>query len=162
QGPHEARPSLSAHKEGKPMPMTGYVAYGRLQVADALAELVEREIAPGTGIDPVKFWAAHESILADLWPLNRAALAKRDELQRAIDAWHEERRGQPIDAEEYRAFLERIGYLAPEGPDFTVTTENVDPEIALVAGPQLVVPVTNARFALNAANARWGSLYDAL
>jgi malate synthase len=131
-------------------------------VASTLADLVEREIAPGTGIDPDTVWAQFAALLQDLGPVNRALLDERLHLQARIDAWHEERRGQALDPAEYRAFLGEIGYLKPEGPDFSIDTTNVDPEIATIAGPQLVVPVMNARFALNAANARWGSLYDAL
>ena len=101
-------------------------------------------------------------MLHDLAPVNRGLLARRKALQAEIDAWHKARRGEPIDADAYRAFLADIGYLVPEGPDFTIETSHIDEEIAQIAGPQLVVPVTNARYALNAANARWGSLYDAL
>src|SRR5690606_16749796 len=107
------------------------------------------------------FWRGFSELLADLAPRNRALLVKRQDLQAKIDAWHQERRGQPHDPKAYRAFLEAIGYLVPEPAPFSIGTENVDPEIATMAGPQLVVPSRNARFALNAANARWGSLYDA-
>ena len=139
-----------------------YVQRHGLQVAAPLADLVEREIIPGTGVDAGVFWTGLAAILRDLGPVNRALLQERDRLQAEIDAWHGERRGQPHDAAAYKAFLAEIGYLVPEGPDFTIDTTGVDAEIATMAGPQLVVPVMNARFALNAANARWGSLYDAL
>ena len=142
--------------------MTNYVQVGGLQVADELKSLVDNQICPGTGIEPAAFWASMESVLVDLTPKNKALLAKRDDLQAKIDDYHKERAGQAHDATEYKAFLTEIGYLEPEVADFSVTTENVDSEIATQPGPQLVVPVKNARFALNAANARWGSLYDAL
>ncbi len=142
--------------------MTNRTQVGSLQIADLILDLITNEIAPGTGVDPQKFWSELESILTDLGPRNAALLAKREDLQQRIDRWHSERAGQPHDAAAYKAFLQEIGYLLPEGEDFCVTTENVDSEIAEQAGPQLVVPVKNARFALNAANARWGSLYDAL
>jgi malate synthase len=138
------------------------VEIGGLRVDARLAALVEDEIAPGTGIDPRAFWDALGAIVRDLGPKNQGLLETRDALQRKIDAWHVERKGKPIDAAEYRAFLGAIGYLVPEGPDFRIETAHVDREIAEVAGPQLVVPVDNARYALNAANARWGSLFDAL
>ncbi len=142
--------------------MTDYVRYGRLSVASPLARLVAEEIAPGTGIDPAAFWASHERILADLAPRNRELLAKRDAIQEAIDKWWQGQNGQP-DIAAQRRFLTEIGYIVPADADaVAVTTANVDPEVASLAGPQLVVPVDNARFALNAANARWGSLYDAL
>ena len=140
--------------------MTERIAEGTLRIAKPLFDFINDEALPGTGLDPGHFWKSFEAILTDLAPRNRALLARRDELQARIDAWHRERRGR--DPEAYRAFLAEIGYLAPEGGDFTIGTTGVDPEIRAVPGPQLVVPVTNARYALNAANARWGSLYDAL
>ncbi|MDH3621507.1 MAG: malate synthase G, partial [Gammaproteobacteria bacterium] len=135
---------------------------GALTVSAVFKQFVEDELLPAIGIDSDMFWPDLESIITDLTPLNRALLEKRDEIQHAIDEWHVARRGQPTDHDEYVAFLREIGYLVPAGDPFKVTTEDVDPEIAEIAGPQLVVPVSNARFALNAANARWGSLYDAL
>ena len=141
--------------------MSQYESAGRLQVETGLKSLVDNRICPGTGIAPADFWSALDAILTDLVPKNRALLAKRDDLQDQIDAWHRENPGKP-ELGAYKAFLESIGYLLPEGGDFAINPQNIDPEIAEQAGPQLVVPVRNARFALNAANARWGSLYDAL
>ncbi|MEY1661903.1 malate synthase G [Isoalcanivorax beigongshangi] len=142
--------------------MSERITKGSLEIARVLHDLVVDEIIPGTGVDPEHFWSQLEGILTDLAPKNQALLAKRDALQVKIDAWHQARKGQPINMDEYKAFLTEIGYLLPEAADFSATTENVDPEIATIAGPQLVVPVMNARYSLNAANARWGSLYDAL
>ena len=142
--------------------MTDRIQRGGLQVATILDDLVGTKILPGTGIETDVFWQSFEAILNDLAPKNAALLAKREDLQTKIDAWHLARQGQQIDAGEYRAFLTEIGYLVAEGDDFSISTENVDAEVATMAGPQLVVPVMNARYALNAANARWGSLYDAL
>jgi len=142
--------------------MTKRVQRSGLQVAVILDDLVANQILPGTGLRTDAFWRSFAEILNDLTPRNKALLAERDELQRKIDAWHRERQGQFIDADEYQSFLTDIGYLVPEGAKFTIATTNVDDEVAVMAGPQLVVPVMNARYALNAANARWGSLYDAL
>jgi malate synthase len=134
---------------------------GSLQVAQQLDELIANEALPGTGVDVDAFWQGFADCLAELGPRNKDLLRVRDDLQEQIDAWHRERRGQPLDEVEYKTFLQDIGYLLPVPDDFSITTQNVDDEIALMAGPQLVVPVMNARFSINAANARWGSLYDA-
>ncbi len=142
--------------------MTQRIQQGGLQVAAVLHQLLEQDIAPGTGVAPADFWQALETIVDDLAPRNRALLQARDEMQVKIDQWHQANPGKDYDRAAYKAFLEEIGYLLPAGDDFEITTRNVDPEVAQLAGPQLVVPVMNARYALNAANARWGSLYDAL
>ncbi|HWK12982.1 MAG TPA: malate synthase G [Rhizobiaceae bacterium] len=141
--------------------MTDRINRNGLQVAADLAQFIDTEVLPGTGVAPDAFWRDFSAIAHDLAPKNRALLARRDELQEKIDAWYRAN-GAPSDMGAYEGFLREIGYLVPEGSDFSVATENVDPEIATIAGPQLVVPVMNARYALNAANARWGSLYDAL
>jgi malate synthase len=133
-----------------------------LQVDTRLVRFVEDRALPGTGIAPDAFWAGLSTLIQELGPENRALLARRDGLQATIDAWHIAHRARPHDPEAYKAFLQEIGYLLPEGDDFRIDTADVDPEIALMPGPQLVVPITNARYALNAANARWGSLFDAL
>ena len=142
--------------------MSRTVGIGGLTVDQALHDLVRSEIAPGTGVEADAFWTSLGRIVEDLAPRNRELLQKRDEFQRQIDEWCVARKGQAIDQAEYEVFLRRIGYLVPEGPGFQVGTANVDPEVAEISGPQLVVPLDNARYALNAANARWGSLYDAL
>ena len=141
--------------------MTDRVQIGGIAVAPEFHAFVNDEALPGTGVAPDTFWAALDNIVHEFGPRNRDLLAVRDTLQRQLDDWHRQRRGQTINPAEYEAFLHAIGYLHPEGPDFQVTTDNVDQEISTVAGPQLVVPVSNARYAINAANARWGSLYDA-
>ena len=142
--------------------MGNRIAIGNLRIDEDLYALVRDEIAPGTGIEADAFWKAFDDIVAAFGAENRSLLEKRDSLQQQIDAWHLARKDEQLDGEAYAAFLTDIGYLLPEGRDFTVITEDVDVEIAFMAGPQLVVPVDNARYALNAANARWGSLYDAL
>ena len=142
--------------------MTEYIEAAGLKVARVLDDLVRNEIAPGTGITADQTWAALAEVVNTLGPRNSALLQRRDDLQTQIDQWFSERPNQLLDGNAYRSFLEEIGYLVPEGKPFEVTTDHVDPEIAKLAGPQLVVPVDKARYALNAANARWGSLFDAL
>ncbi len=142
--------------------MTDRVSVGNLRIARVLYDFVNKEALPGTDIDPDTFWAGVDKVVTDLTPRNQDLLNRRDELQAQIDRWHKQRVIAPVDADEYRQFLTEIGYLQPEPEAFTITTSGVDDEIKSMAGPQLVVPVLNARFALNAANARWGSLYDAL
>ena len=142
--------------------MSNRIDVGGLKVDAELHRLVAEEMTPGTGVDPDAFWTALGEIIRDLSGKNKALLAERDTIQSKIDAWHRERAGQDHDAAAYKSFLSEIGYLRTEGAAFKVDVSNVDEEIAQLAGPQLVVPVTNARYALNAANARWGSLYDAL
>ena len=142
--------------------MTERVSVGNLRVAQVLYDFITNEALPGTGVDPDSFWSGVDKVVADLSPQNQDLLARRDELQAQIDKWHRQRIIGGIDAQEYQQFLADIGYLLPEPADFSITTSNVDDEITTTAGPQLVVPILNARFALNAANARWGSLYDAL
>lgn len=141
--------------------MTDRIEIAGLRIARELHDFVVDQALPGLGIEATRFWDGFSVIVHDLAPKNRALLAKRDAMQERLDGWYRDN-GAPIDMDAYKAFLKVIGYLVPEGPAFSVSTDNVDPEIAVVAGPQLVVPVMNARYALNAANARWGSLYDAL
>jgi hypothetical protein len=133
--------------------MSQRVQTGGLQVAEVLYNFVNNQVIPGTGVTEDQFWSGLDAIVHDLAPKNRELLAKRDAIQEQIDAWHRERQGQALDFPAYKSFLQEIGYLLPEGEDFSATTSNVDPEMATMAGPQLVVPVMNARFALNAANA---------
>ena len=133
-----------------------------LQVDQVLADFLEQQALPGSGVEPTAFWTGFSALVHDFGPRNRALLARRDKLQAWIDDWHKVRRTEPFDHGAYAEFLRRIDYLLPEGDNFQIETTNVDPEIATVPGPQLVVPITNARYVLNAANARWGSLYDAL
>jgi malate synthase len=139
-----------------------YIQRGNLQVDSLLDRFVEQELLPASQLDAPRFWAGFEAALDQLVPQNRALLERREALQAELDSWLADRRGQKINPAETEAFLRKIGYLVTEGPDFTISTEKVDAEIASIAGPQLVVPIMNARYALNAANARWGSLYDAL
>ncbi|MEQ1368700.1 malate synthase G [Acinetobacter schindleri] len=139
--------------------MTARIQKGKLAIAKELYDFIENEALPGSGLDSETYWKNFEQVVVDLSPKNKALLAKRDDIQAKIDEWH---RNNTFELQAYKAFLTEIGYLLPEVEDFQITTENVDEEIALLAGPQLVVPVRNARYCLNAANARWGSLYDAL
>lgn len=142
--------------------MTARTACHRLQVATPLYQFIESEVLPGSGVDSASFWKGFDALVHDLTPTNKALLAERDRLQAAMDEWHRNHPGPIQDMKAYRAYLSEIGYLAPVPAQARATTTNVDAELALQAGPQLVVPVLNARYALNAANARWGSLYDAL
>jgi malate synthase len=138
------------------------IEVGGLHIARILHDFVSEEALPGTGLDPQAFWTGLGALVREMGPRNRELLDHRDALQSRIDAYHRENAGRPIDPDRYERLLRDIGYLRDEPPDFAVRTANVDDEIARIAGPQLVVPVSNARYALNAANARWGSLYDAL
>ena len=142
--------------------MTNRVTVGNLRIAQVLHDFITNEALPGTGVDPDSFWSGVDKVVADLTPKNQDLLARRDDLQAQIDKWHRAHVLEPVDPDAYKQFLTDIGYLLPEPADFTITTSGVDDEITSTAGPQLVVPILNARFALNAANARWGSLYDAL
>ena len=142
--------------------MTEYINHGSLKVSKELDDLINKKVCVGIDLEPENFWVSFERIIEEFTPRNRALLDKREDLQKKIDDWHLANKGKPIDKAEYKNFLKEIGYLLEEPEDFSIETKNVDPEIASIAGPQLVVPVMNARFALNAANARWGSLYDAL
>ncbi|OWY07457.1 MULTISPECIES: malate synthase G [Thioclava] len=142
--------------------MAQRVARNELQVAVELAAFIEDQALPGTGVAPERFWEGLSELLHTLGPKNRALLETRESIQSKLDDWHSHRRAEGFDFEDYKSFLREIGYLLPEGDDFKIETPETDPEFATVCGPQLVVPITNARYALNAANARWGSLYDAL
>src|SRR5690606_30690374 len=140
--------------------MNGYVKTGTLHVAKVLYDFINLEALPGTGLDCERFWADFGKLVADLAPKNKALLEERESIQKKIDAWHRE--NKTLDPNKYKAFLEEIGYLEKPVEDFTIGTKNIDDVITQQAGPQLVVPIDNARYALNAANASWGSLYDAL
>ena len=142
--------------------MSERIRVGGLDIATELHNLIVDEVLPGTGLEAEHIWRGLEEILRDLAPRNRELLEIREDIQHCLDAWHRKHKARPHDAKAYRAYLQDIGYLVPEGEPFTVDTSDVDPEIASIAGPQLVVPITNARYSLNAANARWGSLYDAV
>ena len=142
--------------------MTERVEKHGLQVATELAQFIDEKALVGTGVSADTFWKGFADLVTEMGPRGRDLLQKREDIQAAVDDWHVANRGKPHDAVAYQAFLQELGYLVPEGPEFAIETASVDPEIATVPGPQLVVPITNARFALNAANARWGSLYDAL
>ena len=142
--------------------MTARTSAHRLQVATELHRFIDQQVLPGTGVQPAAFWQGFDALVHDLAPKNQALLAERDRLQGELDRWHQAHPGPIQDLQGYRAFLEQIGYLVPPPAGAQATTANVDAELALQAGPQLVVPILNARYALNAANARWGSLYDAL
>jgi malate synthase len=142
--------------------MTDRITIGRLQVATCLHRFIEDHVLPASQIDSAAFWRGFDELAHELAPKNAALLAERERLQAEIDGWHRAHPGPITDKRGYRAFLEKIGYLVPVPKEVKATTANVDSEIAVQAGPQLVVPITNARYALNAANARWGSLYDAL
>ena len=142
--------------------MTKRIATHGLQVATELHQFIEKQVLPGTGLDPETFWKGFSAIVHDLAPRNAALLAERDRLQHQLDTWHKAHPGPIGDMPKYKAFLKEIGYLVPTPEHVQCETTGVDEEVAQLAGPQLVVPILNARYALNAANARWGSLYDAL
>ena len=141
--------------------MVNRVNKNGLSVDSKLVDFMELEAIPGTGVDNENFWKGFAKIVEELGPKNSNLLKKREDLQEKIDNWHILSRGKPHEPEAYKSFLNEIGYLVKDSGQFTIDTANVDPEIATVCGPQLVVPIMNARYALNAANARWGSLYDA-
>ena len=139
-----------------------YISKGKLSISEILLKFINNELLPGTDIEPKKFWDGFDKCVHELSPINKKLLVTRENLQKKIDDWHKNKKGKDIDIKEYSSFLEKIGYLKKEGEDFQIETKNVDSEISKIAGPQLVVPVMNARYSLNAANARWGSLYNAL
>ena len=139
-----------------------YIQQDRLSVEEELLKFVNNDLLSGTNIDPKKFWSGFDKAVYELAPINKKLLSIREEMQKKIDKWHIDNKGKEFDSKAYENFLKEIGYLVKEGPAFSIETKNVDPEISNIAGPQLVVPVMNARYSLNAANARWGSLYNAL
>ncbi len=142
--------------------MTARIPAHSLQVADVLHQFINTQVLPGTGVDAAAFWQGFDALVRDLAPKNAALLAERDRLQNELDTWHQAHPGPIADMAAYQQFLTQIGYMVQPPQGVQATTENVDAELATMAGPQLVVPILNARYALNAANARWGSLYDAL
>jgi len=158
---NSVRPTNGLRKQAVIIDMNNYLERSTLRVSPILVQFIEQEALSGLSISATHFWDSLAAVVTDLTPINKALLVERDEIQAKIDAWNVQNRAS-FDAESYKAFLTEIGYLVEEGDDFSITSENVDTEIALQAGPQLVVPTSNARFALNATNARWGSLYDAL
>ena len=137
-------------------------AINNIKVDENLLDFIDNEVIPGTGIDPKKFWSEFDKSIHELSPKNKELIQKRNDIQKKIDQWHLSKKGSNFDKSEYIDFLKSINYIVEEQSDFEINTSNVDKEISSIAGPQLVVPVDNARYALNAANARWGSLYDAL
>ena len=139
-----------------------YIKQGKLSVKKELLEFVNKELLPGVSIDPKNFWSGFDKAVHELFPINKKLISIRSEMQKKIDDWHIKNKGKQLDIKKYENFLKEIGYLVKEGSKFSIETKNVDSEISNIAGPQLVVPVKNARYSLNAANARWGSLYDAL
>src|SRR5271167_345466 len=154
--------SIDLPQKFRELTMRATVSVQQLKIDKALYDFVNDEAIPGSGVEAPRFWAGFAALVRSLAPRNAALLRRRDELQSTIDAWHRQNPGPGFDRGKYKAFLREIGYLVAEQAPFSVSTANVDAEIAHIAGPQLVVPVSNARYALNAANARWGSLYDAL
>ena len=144
------------------MAKSEFIIKKNLQVAKPLCDFLEMEALPGSGVDPNAFWEGFSNLVRTYGPINKKLLEKRAFLQKQISAWHQKQNGKKIDLFEYQSFLGNIGYLLPEKDDFEIETANVDPEIGVVPGPQLVVPITNARYTINAVNARWGSLYDAV
>ena len=139
-----------------------YKNIGNLKVSEILADFVNKELLEGTNLKPEKFWEGFDKVIHELAPKNKELIKIREDIQNKINDWHKANKGNEINLENYKKFLKDIGYLKEEGPDFKIETKNVDEEITSVAGPQLVVPIMNARYALNAANARWMSLYDSL
>jgi len=139
-----------------------YIFLGKLSISSKLLNFVNDELLPGTGVTKENFWSGLDKCTHELAPKNRKLLEFRENFQKKIDVWHRDKKAEKIDIKEYSTFLSEIGYLKKEGEKFIIETENVDSEISSIAGPQLVVPVMNARYSLNAANARWGSLYNAL
>ena len=139
-----------------------YISLGRLSIASELLNFINDELLPDTGLEKEKFWEGLDKYAHKLAPKNKKLLEFRDHLQKKIDLWHKDKKGEKINIKKYLNFLEKIGYIKKEGKNFQIETTNVDDEISSIAGPQLVVPVMNARYSLNAANARWGSLYNAL